>query len=267
MSTLEEARFEIKSKDFNKAIENFAQEDERAWFLIDSRQFEIMDSLVSKEKKAKAFDGVLAAIHNIFPRANTAYCQALSRRLSYTVKKNTADMERIAKDAYLHHRGVDFMQYGKIIYDVYECSKNKANFPYREIALSFRKKQLKQENAEEREKRSQHIAELDFYLEDPQTDPVKKLSMIDEIINLAQEKYFGTIEANTTKRNYCNTAVSICRQELNDPQTAYYYLSQSKEYERRAEKAGIEWEKRRNIPTKAREQNYMYKYRSDNNER
>lgn len=267
MATLEETRFEIRCKEFNAAIDGYKPNDDSAWSFIENRQYEIADAFVADEKKAKAFDGVLAAIHNIFPQANSAYCRALEKRLAYTDKKNTADLERIAQDAYFHRRGVDIMQYGKIIYEVYSLSKDKKNFPYKDEAKFFRKKQLKEEKSVEREDREKRISELDFYLENEPLDGVKKLQMIDEIIDLAQEKYFGPIEANKTKRNYCKMAVDICRQELYDPESADYYLRQSKEYDRRAERAGIEWEKRRNIPTKAKEEAYMRKYRSDNSGR
>jgi len=264
MNKLEDARFEVRNNEFNKAVGEYKTNDDSAWSFIENRQQEIMDFAVSNEKKAQAFDGVLAALHNIFPQSDTAYCQALEKRLMYTDKKNTADMERIAKDAYFHRRNADIMQYGKVIYEVYKRSKDKDNFPYKDIAKYFRKKQLEQEKAVEREWREKRISELDFYLEDPQTDPVKKLGMIDEIIDLSQEKYFGPIAANTVKKNYCKEAVKICREELFDAATADFYLGRAKEYDRRAEKAGIEWERRRNIPTKAKEKAYMYKYRSDN---
>ena len=86
-----------------------------------------MDSAVSNERKFRAFDGVLAALHNIFPRSNTAYCQALEKQLAYVNKKNPSDLERMAKDAYFHSHGVDIMQYGKVIYGAYKLSKDKEN--------------------------------------------------------------------------------------------------------------------------------------------
>ena len=264
MATLEETRFELRCREFNAAVDDYKPNDDNAWSFIENRQQEIADAFVSDEKKAKAFDGVLAAIYNIFPRANTAYCQALDKRLSYTDKKNADELARIAKDAYFHSHDVDIMQYGKIIYEVYKHSKDKKNFPYLGIAKVFRKKQLQQEKALEREDREKRISELDCSLEFDPIDADRKLQIIDEIIDLAQEKYFGPILANKTKKEYCKMAVNICREELYDPQGADYYLKQSKEYDRRAERASIEWERRRNIPTKAKEEAYMRKYRSDN---
>lgn len=264
MSKLEDARFEIRNNEFNKAVAEYRVNDDAAWSLIENRQQEIENFLVGNAKKSKAFDGVLAAISGIFPQNDTAYCKALEQRLAYTDKKNVADMERIAKDAYFHRRHADFMLYGKIIYDVYKSSKDKKNFPYKEIAKSFRKKQLEQEKAVEREDREKRINELDYYLEFEPIDGVKKLQLIDEIIELSQEKYFGPILANKVKSNYSKLAVKICREELFDPKEADYYLGQAKEFDRRAEKASIEWKRRRNMPTKAKEKAYMYKYRSDN---
>lgn len=265
MSNLEEARFEIRNNEFNKAVAEYRVNDDAAWSLIESRQFEIADSIVSNQKKAQAFDGVLAAISGIFPQNDTAYCKALAQRLAYTDKKNVADMERIAKDAYFHRRNADFMLYGKIIHEVYKHSKDKDNFPYKDIAKYFRKKEREQQKDIEREDVEKQLSELDFYLEDPQTDPVKKLSLIDEIIDLTKDKYFGPVKANTYKKNYCKLAVTICREELFDEDTANFYLGKAKEFDRRSEKASIEWERRRNMPTKAKEKAYMYKYRSDNN--
>lgn len=264
MSAAEDVRFELRSKEFNKAIENYSREDDNAWSFIENRQQEIMDSAVSNERKFRAFDGVLAALYNIFPRSNTAYCQALEKQLTYVNKKNTSDLERMAKDAYFHRHGVDIMQYGKVIYGAYKLSKDKENFPYRDIAKYFRKKQLKQEKKAVREDIEERVRELDFYLKDSQTDAVRKLGMVDEILDIVQDKYFGPVEANTVKKNYCQTAVQICREELFDSQTADFYLNQAKEYGRRADRACIEWEKRRGISTKLKEKEYMYKYRSDN---
>lgn len=265
MTMAEDVRFALSCKEFNKAVENYSPEDENAWSFIENRQQEIENYSVSNEKKAKAFDGVLVALYNIFPRDNTAYCEVLEKRLTYTDKKNTAEVELIAKDAYFHSRGVDIMKYGKIIYDVYKRSKDKKNFPYRDIAQRFHKKQLKEEKKIEREDRIERLRELDFYIDDQQTDPVKKLGMVDEIIDLMEEKYFGPIEANKVKRNYCKAAVQICREELFDTQSADRYLKYAKEFARRADKADLEWEKRHGDPQKAKikENLYMKNYRSD----
>ncbi|MBR1600056.1 MAG: hypothetical protein IJ677_00600 [Alphaproteobacteria bacterium] len=265
MSAAEDVRFELRSKEFNKAIENYSREDENAWSFIENRQQEIMDSAVNNERKFRAFDGVLAALHNIFPRSNTAYCQALEKQLTYVNKKNSEDLERIAKDAYFHSHDVDVMLYGKVIYGAYKLSKDKENFPYKDIAKYFRKKQLQQERKAIREDIKERVRELDFYLEDSQTDAVRKLGMVDEILDIVQDKYFGPIEANKVKRNYCKAAVQICREELFDTNSADRYLMYANEYARRADKADLEWEKRHGDPQKAKikENLYMKNYRSD----
>ena len=263
MADLETTRFDVRSNEFNRVISEIAPGDESAWSLLDSRQFEIKDSLVNNAQKAKAFDRVLWEISRIFPRANTAYCQALQNRLDYTDKKNTADMERIAKDAYMHSRDVDIMLYGKIIHDVYKASSDKEHFPYKDTVKRYRKQQLAEENAIGREQRKEDLRRIDFDLEQPETDPVQKLNKIEEALELLQDKYFGPIEANKTKKLYCHTAVDICRRELFDTDTADYYADRAKEYERRAEKARIQWAKRRGMPTAAQEQAYKQKYRTD----
>lgn len=264
MTAMEDIRFQVRNTEFNQAVETYRQNDENAWSLLENRQQEIENLSVSNEKKAQAFDGVLAALSSIFPRDNTAYCQALTKRLAYTDRKNIADMERIAKDAYFHRRDVDIMLYGKIVYEVYKLSKDKDNFPYKNIAKDYRKKQLQQEKSVEREYREKRTNELDYYIENEPIDAEKKLQMIDEIINLVEDKYFGPVLANKTKREYCKLAVRICREELFDENGAAEYLTKANEYGRRTEKAVIEWEKRRGIPTKAKEKAYMYNYRSDN---
>ena len=263
MADFETTRFDIRSNEFNKIVSEIAPNDESAWSLLDSRQFEIRDSLVDNIKKAKAYDRVLLEMSRIFPRANTAYCQALQNRLNYTDKKNIEDMERIAKDAYLHRRDVDIMLYGKIIYDVYKVSSDKNHFPYKDIVKSYRKRQLAEENKFGREQRQEDLNRIDFELEQPETDPVQKLNKIEEAIELLQDKYFGPIEANSVKKLYCHTAADICRQELFDTDTADYYADRAKEYERRAEKARIQWAKRRGMPTAVQEQAYKQKYRTD----
>ncbi|MBQ8481779.1 MAG: hypothetical protein IJ532_04530 [Alphaproteobacteria bacterium] len=92
MNMAEEVHFELRCKEFNKAVENYSKEDESAWSFIESRQYEIMDAHVSNERKVRAFDGVLAALHNIFPSNNAAYCDVLAKQLPYIDKKNPADL-------------------------------------------------------------------------------------------------------------------------------------------------------------------------------
>lgn len=263
MTDMQAMRFDIRSNEFNKTVSELEPGDESAWSLLDNRQFEISDSFADNAKKAAAMDRVLLEISRIFPRANTAYCQALQKRLSYTDKKNTADMKRIAKDAFFHRRDVDIMLYGKIIYDVYKASTDKNHFPYKDVVKSFRKRQLAEENKIGREQRKEDLRRIDFDLEQPETDPVEKLNKIEEAIELLQDKYFGPIEANSAKKLYCHTAVDICRQELFDSDTAEQYLGRAKEYERRAEKARIQWAKRRGMPTAKQEEAYKQKFRTD----
>ena len=263
MADFETTRFDIRSGEFNKTVSEFTPGDENAWSLLDSRQFEIMDSVVDNSRKAKAMDRVLLEMSRIFPRSDTAYCQALQKRLALTDKKNTADMERIAKEAYFHRRNVDIMLYGKIIYDVYKASTDKNNFPYKDIVKSYRKRQLAEENALGREQRQEDLNRIDFDLEQPETNPVQKLHKIEEALELLQDKYFGPVEANSTKKRYCHAAADICRRELFDTDTAAEYLGRAKEYERRAEKARIQWAKRRGMPTNKQEEAYKQKFRTD----
>lgn len=263
MTSLEESKFDLRSKEFYNKISTGEISEEEARELIGKRQSEIVDSPVSNAKKVQALDEVLSAIERTIPQANTTYCQALEKRLEYTCKKNDAELNRIAKDANFHRRGVDFMLYGKIVHTVYKHSKDKKNFPYKTDANIFRQKQLEIENSKEREERIKILSELDFYLEQTPLEASKKLDYIDEILKLTQEKYFGVIKANESNEKYCRMAVSICREELGDENEANYYLGKAKEYSRRAEKAGIEWKRRHGMPTTDLEKAYMYKYRTD----
>lgn len=260
------ATFDDLSDRFNAAINEFAENsaDERSWPLLDSRQFEIMDAVVDDSEKAKAFDRVLWEIRRIHPHANTYYCMALERRLAVSDKKNASDMERIAKDAYVHKRGVNLMLYGKIINDVYHFSKDKENFPFKSIVQSYRKKHRAEENKLGREQREDDLRRIDFDLEDPFYDPVQKLNKVEEALTiLKEEKYFGPIQSNEAKHEYCKTAVKICREELHDTDTADYYLDKAKKFKKRADKASLEWAKRHGEPYKALEEAYKQKYRTD----
>ena len=260
------ATFDDLSNKFNAAINEFGtnSQDDRSWSLLDARQYEIMDSVVDNSKKAEAFDRVLWEISRIHPHANTYYCKALERRLAVSDKKNTDDMERIAKDAYVHKRDVDLMLYGKIIHDVYKTVKDKDNFPFKSIAKAYRKKQLAGENQLGRKQREEDLRRIDFDLEDPSCDPVQKLNKIEDALTiLKEEKYFGPIETNEAKCNYCKTAVRICREELNDTDTAELYLAKSRDYDRRAANAKRKWAQRRGLWTNAQENAFLQKYRSD----
>lgn len=260
------ATFDDLSNKFNDAINEFGtnSQDDRSWSLLDARQFEIMDSVVDNSKKAEAFDRVLWEISRIHPHANTYYCKALEKRLAVADKKNPDDMERIAKDAYVHKRGVDFMLYGKIINDVYQLSKDKENFPFKSIVQSYRKNRRSVENKLGREQREEDLRRIDFDLDDPMYDPEQKLNKIEEALTiLKEEKYFGPIKSNEAKHNYCRTAVRICREELGDTDTADYYLDKAKMFKKRADKASLEWAKKHGKPYQALEEIYKQKYRTD----
>lgn len=263
MAEFEDVRFDIRSNEFNKTISEFEKEDENSWSLLDSRQFEIMDSVVSNEKKAAAMDRVLWEISRIHPRADTAYCQALEKRVALTHKRNQTDLLRMARDAYMHRRTSNMAQYGKIIYDIYQklTPENKKTFAYIDTAKAYRKAVANEQKKQEREHIIDRLREIDFYLEDPSTTPERKLSLIDETLQLVREKYFGYVKANKIKAVYCGDAVNICRRELFDAQGADYYLTQKKEYERRADKAFLHTEEGN---TEENRQKYMQKYRSDN---
>lgn len=59
------------------------------------------------------------------------------------------------------------------------------------------------------------------------------------------------------------TAVRICREELNDTDTAEFYLAKSRDYDRRAANAKRKWAQRRGLWTNAQENAFLQKYRSD----
>ena len=265
MSTAEEVRFDVLSNKFNTAIDAFAyhSEDERSWALLDSRGFEIMDSLVNNTKKAQALDRLLNEISRIHPHADTAYCQALEKRLAVTDKKNKTELERIAKDAYFHRRNANIMLYGKIIYDIYHLSENKNDFPYKDIAKTYRRKYLAQGNAKERALREDDLRRIDFDLNDPSFDPAQKLNRVEDALELVQEKYFGPIEANKIKNGYCKDAVRICHEELHDTKTADKYSAQAFDFKRRAANAERKWAQRRGLWTNAQEQAFLQEFRSD----
>lgn len=259
------ATFDDLSNKFNDAINEFGtnSQDDRSWSLLDARQFEIMDSVVDNSKKAEAFDRVLWEISRIHPHANTYYCKALERRLAVADKKNPDDMERIAKDAYVHKRGVDLMLYGKIIYAVYKTVKNKDDFPFKSIAKSYRKKLLAQENQLGRKQREEDLRRIDFDLEDPSFDPAQKLNRVKDALELVQEKYFGPIEANKIKSSYCKDAERICREELYDTHTGDKYALKAFDFKRRAANAERKWAQRRGLWTNAQENAFLQQYRSD----
>ena len=265
MASLEETRFEISSSRFNQTISRLPPGDESAWSILDSRQFEIMDATVTKSTKAQAMDRVLWEISRLHPRADTAYCQALEKRVALTDKKDQTDLLRLAQDAYMHRRTANITLYGKIIYDIYQklSPDNKKTFSHKATAQSYRKAVLGQQNSQEKEETEQQLREIDFYLEDPATDPDRKLGLIDDVLKLVRDKHFGPVEANRIKAAYCADAINICRQELHDPYTAEYYSEQKKEYERRSDNAKRKWSQRRGLWTSEQEQAYLQKYRTD----
>lgn len=240
MATTEDTRFEIESFKFKEAAKQFAEGDEAALFLLETRQFEILDATVDKTKKADAFDYVLNEIERIFPQADGLYCHALEKRVALTTAKEQATLLRLAKCAYMHHHGADFSLYGKIIYDVYQKldTENKENFPFADIKEAYRKNKLKKEKETEYEDRCRRLNEIDFYLNDEQTAPEKKIGLVDEALALVQEKYFKRVKANEIKADYCRTAAKICREELFDEDSARYYEYKAfNEYERKASNA------------------------------
>ena len=240
MTTTEDTRFEIASFKFKEAAKQFVEDDEAALSLLETRQCEIMDAAVDKAKKADAFDYVLNEIERIFPRADSIYCQALEKRVAFTPAKEQTTLLRLAQCAYMHRRGANVSLYGKVIYDVYQKldSQNKKNYPFLNIKEAYRKNKLKKEKEAEYEDRCQRLNEIDFYLSDEQTAPEKKISLVDEALDLLQEKYFKRVKANEIKADYCRTAAKICREELFDEAGARYYESKAfNEYERKASNA------------------------------
>jgi len=265
MSTAD-ALFDVFSKKFNAVIREFTQNsaDDRSWSILDLRQQEIMDSTVDNTKKAQAFDRVLWEIDRIHPRAHTYYCKALQKRLALTDKKNTDDMKRIAQDAHMHSRYADIMLYGQIIYTIYKLSKDKNHFPYRDTAKLFRKKQLAEEIKQGRKERLDDLEYIDYLLQDPNYDPVQKLNKIEDALEiLSEERYFGPIQANRSKRLFCKDAAKICREELHDTDTEKRYLEKALHFQQREDKAELEWAKRHGKPYKKLQEQYMQKYRTD----
>ena len=258
MLTLEQALFDIHCKEFNKAVDNYKPYDDNAWSFIDLRQQAIMDALVDNERKAQAFDGVLAAIYRIFPNSNTVYCKALEKRLAYTDRHNVADLERIANDAYCHRRDVNIKLYGKIINDAYEMSNRKKTFPLKDTVQEYRDEV---KNAQQREIIEDDLGKICTYVEEGNLPPERKLQLLDEAISLINEPYFKKSKANQEKSKLCHWAVSICREEMPwNEESRNYYAEQAFEYERLADNAIRQGKKRRNLWTAADEKKYREKY-------
>ncbi|MBQ9271453.1 MAG: hypothetical protein IJ218_04220 [Alphaproteobacteria bacterium] len=258
-------KFKLRSNQFKNACKEFknGSEANESWSLIDNRQFEIMDSNVDNSEKIIAFDDVLNEIIRIHPRANTAYCMALQRQLSYTDKKNVDKLELIAKAAYFHRRDVNITLYGKIINDAYEMSSSKKTFPFKDAVEEYRDEV---KNAEQREKIEDDLCKISTYIEEGKLPPEKKLQLIDEAVAMINEPYFKKSKANKEKATFCKWAVSICREELPyDTESLEYYKRQAFKYEKNADNAVRMGKKRRGLWTEAEELEYRKKYGDANN--
>jgi hypothetical protein len=224
-----------------------------SWNLLDTRQFEIMDALVSDAMKAAAFDRVLWEIDRIHPRSNTYYCRALERRLQYTSKNDDVALKRIAEDAFRHrNKGSDLCD--RIIAGAYLKAKRKSNIPNAKVARDYL-------NKIGREEREISLAEITRYLEADFYDPGQKINRVEEALDiLAEEKYFGPVKSNELKRYFCKEAVRICREELYDNDSANYYLLKAEYFDSRADTAKREWARRRGMWTNAQEQAFLAKH-------
>ena len=265
MASEEEKNFDALSDKFQQTISAFdsGSEAEEAYSILDLRQFEIMDALVDNDKKAKAFDEVLWETSRIHPHANTYYCKVLQKRLALTEKGHDADLERLAKDAYIHRRGVDFSLYGEIINSTYEMSKHKRSFLFKTVVNQYRYQVL---NVKKREAIEKELNKISFYLEDESMPAHRKLGLIDDAIELIKEPYFKRSEANEGKAAFCDSAVDICQKDQ-DPDTAEYYKEQAQRYRRLSDNARRMGKRRAGILTSAENAAYMQKYRTDNNTR
>lgn len=262
MSTTEETRFHIRSVEFEKQIAQYPKGTDDAWSVISNRVFEITDSFVKNDQKAKALDRVLWEIDRIFPRAHAFYCETLDKRVAFTNKQDQDYLLRAAKDAYMHKHTEKFSTYGKVIYDIYQKldSDNKKTFAYKDTAKSYRKKELAEQNAKEREMIIDWLCQADFFINDENTPAEKKLSYIDEVLSTVREKHFGYVKANEIKRDYCLQAVEICTQNGYPADCIDRYLLQVKDYQRRADQANLHTPQG---STEANLQWYMQKYKKD----
>ncbi len=285
----EDERFDILSKSFKVASTPHKEGDEAAWSLLTNRQHEIMDAEVSKEKKVEALNYLLNEIDRIFPQSHKFYCQILQQCLQLTQTKEPWILEFIAKQAYMHKRYADISDYGKIIHDAgkkYETlqkldPENIEHFPkyLADIKTAYKKYINNQKKNYEREIREERLREIDFYLNEVTSDSLEKLHLIDEALELLQEKYFVNVKdnkkdnkedeikynrtlINDIKENYyCKHAEQICREELFDEDTAKYYEQDLGfyKYEKNADQAFLHTKEGN---TEENKRKYMKKYHS-----
>ena len=265
MTDLEEMRFDIRCKEFNKIISEIPEGADEAWSLLEQRQFEITDALVDKDKKAEAFDRVLWEMDRIYPRAHNAYCETMKLRVELTNKKDQDKLLDLAQLTSMHSRNADFQKYGAVMYEIYQklSPNNKKTFPYAKAAHTYRKSVLTAQNKAEREEIEKELARIDFFIEAEETPTDKKLSLIDEAIDLIREKHFGFVKANEHKRNYCHLAVDICRHAGFRQDDIEYYSAQAFNFQRKADNAFLHTPQGN---TEANRQHYMEKYRTDKHE-
>lgn len=262
MTDLEEMRFEVRSREFNKIISEIPEGADEAWSLLDQRKFEIMDSVVGKDKKAEALDRVLWETDRIYPRAHNAYCETMKQRVELTNKKDQDKLLNLAQLTSMHSRNAEFEKYGAVIYEIYQklSPSNKKTFPYAKAAHAYRKNVLTAQNKAEREEIEQELVKIDFFIDYEETPTDKKLSLIDEAIDLIREKHFGHVKANEYKRDYCNKAVAICRQAGYRQDAIEYYTAQAFNFQRKADNAFLHTPQGN---TEANRRRYMEKYRTD----
>ena len=244
-------KFKIQTSQFK-----FHSEAEESWSILESRQFEIMDSPVDDAKKVEAFDYVLNEIERIHPRANIAYCQALERRLKYTPKKDDAALHHISKLAYAHRGDERSDLYKKIIAEAFQKVGAKKGFPNANVAKNYINKQ-------KREILEEDLRYIKDKINDPYYDPVQKLNKVKEALDLLKkESPLGRIQSNESKRDFCEDAIKICREELYDTNTADYYECKAFDFKRRAATAERKWAQRRGLWTDAQEKAFLKEFGS-----
>lgn len=259
MSAADDTLFKVLSRKFNTIINEFKMnsEDDRAWFLLDSRQIEIKDSNVDDTQKAEAFDRVLWEIDRIHPRSHYAYCQALEQRLAYTPYKDDAALHKISDAAYRHSGGTNNELYKKIIGEAYQKADKKSEFPHSDIAKDYL-------NKEERKAIEKELEKIAFYMEEGNLSTDQKLDLIEESIELIKEPYFRKAETGDERAELCRVAAQICREEFYyDKDAEGKYLARAKGYKKQADKARIEGAKKHGLPYKKMEEAYIKEYRTD----
>ena len=244
MYPTEKEKFDKRCEEFNQEVKEYKPYDDRAWSFLDSRQYEIMDAAVDNQSKVEAFNGVLAAIFQIFPQDHKYYCQALSRQLAYADGSNPADIKRIAQDAYLHQRNSTIEDYGKVIFEAYQKYTPKREFPFPKIAKYY---EAQHPILEEKEKREDELGRISLYLEDENISPEKKLSLIEDAVKLLKKPYFKQSKADDGKAGFYYSAVRICREELFDTDLADEYLLKAQKCQKNAKTARKHWQDDRGL--------------------